>query len=330
MILGVSLATGTPSRLATAQTAQPASRPKEEERTALYREGVALAEAGRWNDALQKFEKVVAIRSAPPALIALATAQEKVGKLASAKRTYLSAHAQAAALGDTAMAERAERALAAIDGRIARIVVVVPYDASGAEVRIDGSPAAADPRGIEADPGEHEVMVNAPGRSTVRKRVTLAAEERREVAVEFGRVDAVDGAAASSTPSALPQSGDDVRGGPPMGSWILGGAGIAASVTGLVIRIEGQNRYGDVREQCPNDSCATTAEVEKGNAAREQMLVGSIVAGAGLALIAGAGVWWALTPSPSNSERAQAPAARISVAPTLLYGGAAMMMRGSF
>ena len=65
----------------------PSTDSREEERTALYREGVALAEAGKWHEALEKFQAVVAIRSAPAALIALATAQENSGKLAHAART---------------------------------------------------------------------------------------------------------------------------------------------------------------------------------------------------------------------------------------------------
>ena len=58
-----------PARAENQGAASPGAR--EQERTALYKEGVALAEAGRWAEALTKFEGVVAIRSAPRALIAL-------------------------------------------------------------------------------------------------------------------------------------------------------------------------------------------------------------------------------------------------------------------
>src|SRR3954470_13906557 len=88
---------------ATAQTSVGSSATdREQERTVLYREGVALAEAGRWADALAKFERVVAIRSAPRALMALGTAKEKAGKWIRAKHTYETtlADAKAAAEAD--------------------------------------------------------------------------------------------------------------------------------------------------------------------------------------------------------------------------------------
>jgi hypothetical protein len=326
----MALAIGASAAPAAAQTTPMVGRAKEEERTALYREGVSLAEAGRWDAALQKFEKVVAIRSAPAALIALATAQDKVGKLVRAKRTYLEARAQARALRDAALAEKAEKALTAIDGRIARVVVVLPSDSSEAEIGLDGSAASPDPTGIEVDPGEHVVSVNASGRPSFQERVLLTAGERKEVVVQFGHGPSAETPAAASMPAFATATGDSVRTGPPIGSWVLGGAGIAASVAGLVIHLNGQARYDDATSLCQNGKCSTVGEVEAGNAERDRVLAGSIIAGAGLALVAGAGLWWALTPSAAQSEGAQAGRRQISASPTPLVGGAAMIVRGNF
>src|SRR5262245_16639371 len=77
-------------------------------RTEMYREGVTLAEAGRWGEALEKFQRVVAIRSAPRALLALAAAEEHVGRLVSAKRTYGKARDDARDEHDDALAAKAE------------------------------------------------------------------------------------------------------------------------------------------------------------------------------------------------------------------------------
>jgi hypothetical protein len=324
LFVGVSLAAGTSAGSAAAQTTAPTNPPKEEERTALYREGVLLAEGGRWSDALQKFEKVVAIRSAPPALVALATAQEKVGKLASAKRTYVDARAQARALGDAALVAKADKALTAIESRIARIIVVLPPDALGAEVRIDGGAASGDSGGTEVDPGEHEIMVTASGRPTFQQRFVMSPEQRKEVAVQFGSAGGTVPAAKTSAPAT--SYGDDARAGPPLGSWVLGSAGVAASIAGSVMLLVGNARYGDVSDQCPNGRCATVGDVDEGNDGRIQMLAGYWVGGAGLACLAGAGLWWALTPSKSGGT--QVATRPISIAPTPLYGGAAMIVRG--
>ena len=120
VFLGVGLARGVLARSTAAEGPAFPDRAKEQERTSLYREGVSLAEAGRWDEELKRFERVVAIRSAPPALVALATAQEKTDKLASAKRTFLRAEADARAAGDADLAQKAEkrsrRSMAAFPG----------------------------------------------------------------------------------------------------------------------------------------------------------------------------------------------------------------------
>jgi tetratricopeptide (TPR) repeat protein len=331
MLAALVLASGVAAPPVAAQTRATVDRAKEEEeRTALYREGVALAEAGRWYEALEKFQKVVAIRSAPPALVALATAQEKVGKLVSAKRTYLDARAQALALRDAGLAERAERALTALHQHIARIVVVLPPDTSGAELAVDGSAVSNDPGGIELDPGERLVVVRASRRRTFQQRVLLTAGERKEIVVRFDHDLSAESPASTSTPALATATGDTARAGPPIGSWVLGGAGVAASVTGLLLHFNGRARYDDAASQCTDSRCATLGEVEAGNAERDRVLAGSIVFGAGLALVAGAGLWWALTPSASHPESAQSARRQISMSPTPLPGGAAMIVRGNF
>src|SRR5260370_40799587 len=87
---------------------------REQERAALYNEGLALVDAGRWDEALHKFQAVVAIRSAPRALVALALAQEKTGKWTAARRTYLKTQADARETGENEIAERASSSLAAL------------------------------------------------------------------------------------------------------------------------------------------------------------------------------------------------------------------------
>src|SRR5262249_9209921 len=154
-----------------AATPAPASAvdDHEQERTALYREGVAFAEAGRWADALKKFQAVVAIRSAPAALVAMGTAQEKLGLLASARRTYSRAHDEARAIGDQALAEKAAGKYAAIQLRVPRIGIhLAGKSASEANVTVDGDRAEPSASGdVEVDPGEHRVAVTAAGERSI-------------------------------------------------------------------------------------------------------------------------------------------------------------------
>lgn len=81
-----------------------------------------------------------------------------------------------------------------------------------------------------------------------------------------------------------------------VGPLVLGGAGVAASVVGLVLRVTGQNVYDDAVRTCAGDPpyCVSQNDVQRGNDARSRMIAGTITAGVGLAAIAGAGVWWAV------------------------------------
>src|SRR4051812_1107440 len=68
--------------------AEPAPQTEaEREAIALYQEGVELARQQRWKEAENRFERVVAIRAAPPALFALGRAEIENGKFATAKTT---------------------------------------------------------------------------------------------------------------------------------------------------------------------------------------------------------------------------------------------------
>ena len=68
--LGIALCLGT-----SVAAAQPQTPDREAERTALYEEGVKLAEASHWPEAVERFQRVVAIRSAPRVRFTLGEAQ---------------------------------------------------------------------------------------------------------------------------------------------------------------------------------------------------------------------------------------------------------------
>jgi len=142
--------------------AQTPSGDREEERTALYRVGVAQADAGRWAEAVETFRKVIAIRSAPPALFTLGQAEQHLGRLVEADRTYHKALADAGSTGNQEVAAAAQKAIAALEPRVPRLVLHLAGAPDGASATLDGatfSPGA----GSDVDPGDHVVVVRAAG-----------------------------------------------------------------------------------------------------------------------------------------------------------------------
>jgi hypothetical protein len=261
----------------------------EKERTQVYREGVAAAEAGRWGEALERFQRVVALRTAPRALLALAAAEEHVGRLVGAKRTYGEARDDARAQKDEATAAKAEAALAALEPRIPLVAIVLPPDVTDAEALLDGAPFEISAQGTAVDPGVYRLVVTVPGRRPFEARVALAAGQRRDLAVTFPVAEAP--AAPLVGHDAGPQPAPTAHKAPPLASWLLAGAGVAAVGTGLVIRLVARSTYDDAK---------AAGQLDRGNDARDNIIAGTIVMGAGAALVGAGAVWWAVTPSPSQ------------------------------
>ncbi len=260
----------------------------EARRTALYKEGVALANAGHWEDAAARFREVVAIRSAPPALFTLGQAEEHVGRYVSAKRDYARAQADAFAAGSRDVADAAQRALVAVDVHVAHLTLK-PSPPDGATATLDGAPVAIGDS-VEVDPGEHRVVITAPNRPPWSSSVRVSAGERQDVAAEL---------AASSHDVAPPQASTGPSRSFPVGPVVLGGAGVAAVVIGIIVRQAGQSSFDTATSMCPPSGCDSETVVNQGNSARSQILAGDVVLGVGIAAVAGAATWWLVSPKAS-------------------------------
>jgi tetratricopeptide (TPR) repeat protein len=318
-------AAATPAR---AQSPEGARDPAaEERRTALYKEGKALTSAERWGEAIEKFEQVVAIRSAPPALYALALAQERAGRLATAKKTYERAGRDARAANDAKMADEAEGALRVLAPRVPRIQLRLTRQTAGAQVRVDRAVAATAVAGkveIEVDPGKRLVEVDAPGHEKWSREITLRVSQVEALEVELRASSAEPQRAAADRP---PTRDDQGGGGPPAGAVVLGAGGVALGIAGAVLRFTAQSDYDAAREGCNDDGrCADSTITDDGNAARTRIIVGTVLLGAGAAALAGGGLWWALSGTSKSSARVPSVGVGVGVAGS----GVETSVRGKF
>jgi hypothetical protein len=270
----------------------------ESRRSALYREGIQLAEAGRWAEAVARFREVVAIREAPRALYTLAQAEEHTGALATAARTYERALAGARSASAADVAQSAAAALAIIEPRIPRIVVGLERPSEGATATVDGVPANfGDP--VRVDPGEHQVSVVAPGRKPSTSVVRIAEGQVLRVAKALAPDTTPEEPAASTTPAERPPS---ERAPFPTVPVIVAGVGLAFGVAGVTLRLVGQSRYDTASGNCPGGVCPRPSDAETGNEGRGQIIIGDVLLGVGGAALAGAALLWFFEPRAARDS----------------------------
>src|SRR5579859_4223112 len=142
---------------------------------ALFAEALRDEEAGRFGEALEKFERVRAVRDTASIEYRIGSCYEGLGQPVPAYRAYLSA--QTLGAGDPQAADVSHAAAVRSDAlarKLARLTLIMPNPApTDAEVRIDdGVVATADP--IPLAPGRHVVAATASGAVPFRSEIALA------------------------------------------------------------------------------------------------------------------------------------------------------------
>lgn len=305
---------------ALAQPAPPAgSGAREDQRSALYKEGVDAAAAGRWAQAKERFAAVLAIRASPKTHFSLAQAEEHLGQIAEALEHYRLALDGAKAAGEDEVVAESKKSITALEPRVPSVRIVAS-GATGATATLDG---AKTPIGepVRVDPGDHRVEVTAPGTRTERVSVAIGEQQHLDVPVNLV------GTAASTPPAPSPAEGAvqprrvDARaptaGEPspedraPTGGWsgwktaalVTGGAGIVALGVGTYFGIDAKNKYDQSNSSgCQGDHCTPTAASIRRDAlsSATASTVGFVAGGV---LLAGGVVLWLVAPSPKGEVR---------------------------
>lgn len=283
---------------AAAQPAAPPSAAEEDRRTRLFREGKAAADAGQWPEAAAKFRQVVAIRSAPKALIALGVAEEKQGHLVAALAAYKQAREEAADKTLTDDLKTANSALESLRPRVPRLLFSPPDALAGATLEVDGAPARPDDGTLLVDPGDHTVVATSPTKGTFRITVSLQERDQRELTVAFGSASG----SSPQGPGPIPPVPD--KGGiapPPTGAIVLAVTGVALAGAGAALFGAGSSEYAQSDPLCPGPSC-TRDVLDRGNAGRTQMIAGDALMIAGGAALAGGALWWVVSATSKKKD----------------------------
>jgi hypothetical protein len=283
---------------------------------ALFNEARQLMKAGRYVDACPKLESAARLYEGSGLLLNLGDCYEHLGRTASAWTEFgaaVEAAERARRGNDYAEAQRRQ---AAVEPRLARLVVRVAHPAPGLVVKRDGSELARGAWGaaIPVDPGEHMVSAEASDRvawaGTIRvteagKTVTLDVPELPPPASRVAEPAAAAGGpaigAAVGATSAPPTLGsgegagaapthDEVPTAP--GYWTgrrIASASIAvvgalALGTGGALALVAKQRDDTAKSEAANNHADSASAVGLGNVATVLCGAGAAVAATGLVL----------------------------------------------
>jgi hypothetical protein len=182
--------------LATGVLALAAARPvlgqvTDTERAAareLFKEGDGLQRAGRFAEALDKFQRAQQVYGAPTNLLRVAECEAALGRLVESAEGYREVMRTALPAGSPpafqAAVDQAKAELAQVEPRVPKLVVQVqPAGVVGPQMQIDGRnvPGALIGAQVPLDPGPHKVFVLAPGYASAEQEVVLADRDTKTV-----------------------------------------------------------------------------------------------------------------------------------------------------
>ena len=314
---------------AEARTPSPAgagAEDREAQRTETYREAMKAAGAGHWAEAKERLRAVLMIRSSPKVLFSLAQAEEQLGQLASAQVDYARSLEAGAMEGKGDVVQAAELAQRALSPRVPHVRVVLAglererLGASGASATLDDlfvTVGAA----VAVDPGDHRVVVSAPGKRVATLSVRVNEGQQLDVPVSLETDQAPP---PSAVPSPLPPApapapvpvpappGPDVSpkttanaGSPWRTAGLLtAGTGLIALGVGAVTGLESISKHNEAENACPGATCPTANgaslwhdAVVSGNVSTVAFVVG------GVGLLGGVILWLAAPKAHSGGAR---------------------------
>jgi len=294
--------------IASAQSAAEIAAARE-----LFEEGLKLEDKGQWNEALERFKKVGAVKMTPQVRFHIALCLENTGKLVDALVEFQ--RAQSDASSDPAasvVAANAGKHVTDLKERIPRVIVKVPSGVDGTSVTVDGAPVSTGLIGtpIPLDPGAHKIVVQAKTRSTFTKTVELV-ERGKVMTVEASLppADANNDVVDDDKPKDDKPPSEAKSGGAGALPWIFGGVGLAALAGGGVMHLMARGTISDIRDKCggTDTACPESARgeiLDLADKGKTYTTYGNVLLGVGVLGVATAAVLFIVAPSSSESKTA--------------------------
>lgn len=281
------------------------------EAEALFDEGNRLMGLGKTAEACESFEASNRVEARAGTLIRLGECREQNHQLASAWSAYMDALHR---VKDPRKREFAQTRASALEPRLSYLTISVPDESrvEGLELTRDGKPL--DPmlwnRALPVDGGQYVIAGRAPGHEQWQTTVAVP-DQNGKVSVDVPKFKEIAKLIAPPSAAASPASGlavtanDDGRG--PIERFPikrklaigLGGAGVAAGITGIVLGLTAKHRQDQAYGLCPDPqvACADADQATSLVHSGHQLAIGADIAfGVGAAAVIAGAVLWFTTP----------------------------------
>jgi hypothetical protein len=316
----------------------PAATPAD----ALFREGRALLDSKRFDEACPKLAQSQKLDPGAGTLLALALCHEGQGKTATAWGELNEAAALGKRVGRNDLASAAQKRAQAMEPLLARVVVRVPRtDNVEYDVKRDGEPLPKSEWGspVPVDPGEHRVDVSAEGKVARSYVVRLAGAGVVEIVVdklEDARQAPVAAAPGQAPPVLVvppsPEPAVDANrgGGQRVVGLVLVGVGVVGLGVGAYFGGRALSESAEGRRACPTTPCPAGPPNDANDRAKASFSLSIISLSSGVGALALGAVIYALAPSAEKRAGAKPPRATARIVPDASPTQMGLGLVGSF
>ncbi len=172
---------------------------------ALFQQARDLVKQERYAEACPKLAESQRLDPKLGTLLNLAVCNEKLGKIATAWAEYTSAAAIARREGQREREDFSREQIAALEKKLARVILQVAAPEAGLSVTLDDQPMAGAVLGtpLPIDPGKHRVSATAPGKKAWSQDIDVPAK-KTEVLVSIPALEAAPAAPPPIPPAPAP------------------------------------------------------------------------------------------------------------------------------
>jgi hypothetical protein len=289
-----------------------------------FTEALADQAAQRFTIALEKFQRVQAVRDTQAVRYRIATCLEALGKLRAALEAYTAASVAAGNDAESTNIARVSREkMDVLSTRVARVVVKLsPQAPDDAVVKIDGEVLQANAIGtpVVIDPGVHEITATGSGAAPFRAQTTITEGGTATVYVVIDAprhapplppMETLPGAsgAPSASPSKPAPSDAEPAGSPSEPSSGRTTAGVVAVTAGgvliagsIVLVLVRHAEITSLDNACPGGVCPIARQSELESTRSRALLEGPAAIGVGAAGVIAAGVGIVLLATTGTSH----------------------------